>query len=216
MQSGLYLSKIGNIACISLLTLVVQAQVSPAPNSLKAKEPTGSATVFSTRSMNTVPDNYIIGPSDVLAITVWKESEFSKTMPVRPDGKISLPLIGEMQASGLTTAQLRQVVGQKLMDYISEPEVNVVVQEIKSRNFNVMGKVIKPGTYDLARPITVLDAIALAGGFQDFAKISKVYVLRRMADGSQRMFPFNYKLVIKGKNLQENMQIQPGDTVVIP
>jgi polysaccharide biosynthesis/export protein len=218
MHSGLYRPSVVNLACVLSLVMAVQAQAPQASNSLKAKDSGGNATITGTsRSINaTVPENYIIGPSDVLAITVWKESEFSKTMPVRPDGKISLPLIGEMQASGLTTAQLKQLVGQKLRDYIDDPEVNIVVAEIKSRSFNIMGKVVKPGSYDLARPLTVLDAIALAGGFQDFAKVTKVYVLRRMVDGSQQMLPFNYKMVIKGKNLQENTQIQPGDTVVIP
>jgi polysaccharide export outer membrane protein len=209
-----------NITCVLLSAAIGQAQT-PAPTaSLKAKTATetkmaaSAATPPSANSM--APENYVIGPSDVLAITVWKEPELSKTMPVRPDGKVSLPLIGEMQASGLTTGQLKQLVGQKLKDYIDNPEVNVVVEAIKSRSFNVMGKVVKPGSYDLARPVTVLDAIALAGGFQDFAKVTKVYVLRQMADGSQKMLPFNYKQVIKGKDLQQNLQLQSADTVVVP
>ena len=159
---------------------------------------------------------YVIGPSDVLAVTVWKEPDISRTLPVRPDGKISLPLVGELQASGLTASKLQDVITQKLKDYIENPQVNVVVQDVKSRSFNVVGKVSKTGSFDLAKPTTVLDAIALAGGFQDFAKVSKIYVLRRMPDGSQRMLPFNYKLVIKGKRLDENIELQSGDTVVVP
>ena len=158
----------------------------------------------------------MIGPGDVLAINVWKDAELSKTMPVRPDGEISLPLIGEIQASGLTAAKLQDLISLKLKDYIANPEVNVIVEEIKSRSFNVVGRVVKPGSYDLARPMTVLDAVALAGGFQDFAKVTKIYVLRRMADGSQQMLPFNYKQVIKGRALDQNVQLQPGDTVVAP
>lgn len=159
---------------------------------------------------------YVIGPSDILAVTVWKEPDISRVLPVRPDGKISLPLVGELQASGLTASKLQDVITQKLKDYIGNPQVNVVVQEVKSRSFNIVGKVLKPGSFDLTKPTAVLDAIALAGGFQDFAKTSKIYVLRRMADGSQRMLPFNYKSVIKGKNLNENIELQSGDTVVVP
>lgn len=159
---------------------------------------------------------YVIGPSDVLAISVWKEPDITRTLPVRPDGKISLPLVGELQASGLTASKLEDVITQKLKEYIENPQVNVVVEDVKSRSFNIVGKVSKTGSFDLAKPTTVLDAIALAGGFQDFAKVTKIYVLRRMPDGSQKMLPFNYKLVIKGKRLDENIDLQSGDTVVVP
>jgi polysaccharide export outer membrane protein len=159
---------------------------------------------------------YVIGPADVVAVTVWKEPDISRTLPVRPDGKISLPLVGELQASGLTASKLQDVITQKLKDYIENPQVNVVVQEVKSRSFNIVGKVSKTGSFELAKPTSVLDAIALAGGFQDFAKVSKIYVLRRMPDGSQKMLPFNYKQVIKGKQLNQNIELQSGDTVVVP
>jgi polysaccharide biosynthesis/export protein len=161
-------------------------------------------------------DDYVIGTEDVLAINVWKEPEISRSVPVRPDGKISLPLVGEVLASGLTTDQLRDNIAGKLKEYVSNPEVIVIVEGVKSRSFNIVGKVMKPGSYDLARPITVLDAIAVAGGFQEFAKTGKVYVLRREADRSREMLPFNYKLVIKGKGLDQNVELQPGDTVVVP
>jgi polysaccharide biosynthesis/export protein len=182
----------------------------------------GVGTAAQPNSAPSAPANppvgreYVIGPEDVLAVNVWKEPDITRTLPVRPDGKISLPLVGELQASGLTAAQLQDIVAQKLKDYIANPQVNVIVQEVKSRSFNIVGKVLKPGSFDLAKPTSVLDAIALAGGFQDFAKLSKIYVLRRMPDGSQRMLPFNYKLVIKGKGLDENVELQSGDTVVVP
>ena len=159
---------------------------------------------------------YVIGPEDVLAINVWKEPEISRSVPVRPDGKISLPLVGDLPASGLTTDKLRDNIAAKLKEYISDPEVIVIVQEVRSRSFNIVGKVGKPGSYDLAKPMTVLDAIAVAGGFQDFAKSGKIYVLRREADGSRKMLPFNYKSVIKGRGLDQNVELQPGDTVVVP
>ena len=181
----------------------------------------GNGTTIPTQS-NPVPqarpskDDYVIGPEDVLAINVWKEPEISRSVPVRPDGKISLPLVGDLPASGLTTDKLRDNIAAKLKEYISNPEVIVIVQEVKSRSFNIVGKVGKPGSYDMAKPMTVLDAIAVAGGFQDFAKTGKVYVLRREADGSRKMLPFNYKLVIKGRGLEQNVELQPGDTIVVP
>lgn len=187
-----------------------QAGLGTPPNGAGSGKATNSPPVGSAQS------EYVIGPEDVLAINVWKEPDISRNVPVRPDGKISLPLVGELQASGLTASKLQDVIAQKLKDYISNPQVNVIVQEVKSRSFNIVGKVSKPGSYELAKPMAVLDAIALAGGFQDFAKVNKIYVLRRMPDGSQQMLPFNYKLVIKGKRLDENVALQSGDTIVVP
>jgi polysaccharide export outer membrane protein len=161
-------------------------------------------------------DSYVIGASDVLAINVWKEPDVSRVIPVRSDGKISLPLAGEVQASGQTPKQLEQEIGKKLASYISEPEVTVIVQESKSRRINILGMVSKPGSYLLINSMTVLDAIAMAGGFKDFAKQKNIYVLRQGANGSQTRLPFNYKDVIKGKNTSQNVQLEPGDTLVVP
>jgi len=135
---------------------------------------------------------------------------------VRSDGKISLPLVGEVQASGHTPRQLEQEIAKKLQSYISEPEVTIIVQQINSRKFNVLGQVAKPGSYPLANSPTVLDAIAVAGGFRDFAKQKSIYVLRKGSDGSQSRLPFNYKDVVKGKSVEQNVKLQPGDTVVVP
>ena len=161
-------------------------------------------------------DTFIIGSSDVLAINVWKEPEVSRSLPVRSDGKISLPLVGEVQASGLTPKQLEQEIAKNLTSYISEPEVTVIVQEIRSKRFNVLGQVARPGTYALSNPTTVLDAIAVAGGFRDFAKQKSVYVLRQNADGTESRLRFNYKEVIQGKNMKQNVPLQPHDTIVVP
>lgn len=160
--------------------------------------------------------DYVIGPADVLEVSVWKQTEISRTVPVLPDGTISLPLIGQVKASGLTSGKLRDVIAQRLKKYISDPRVNVIVEKVNSQAFNILGKVLKPGAYGLGKPTTVLDAIAQAGGFQDFAKLNKIYVLRRMPDGSQKMLQFNYKAVIKGKKAGENLRLEPGDTVVVP
>jgi polysaccharide export outer membrane protein len=161
-------------------------------------------------------DTYIIGADDVLAINVWKEPEVSRTVPVRSDGKISVPLAGEVQASGETPRQLEKELASKLQSFISEPEVTVIVAEVRSQKFNVLGQVARPGTYPLTNASTVLDAIAIAGGFRDFAKQKSIYVLRQNPDGGQSRLPFNYKDVIKGKNSAQNIKLQPRDTIVIP
>jgi len=165
---------------------------------------------------NGVSEEFVIGTGDVLAINVWKEPEVSRVVPVRSDGRISLPLVGEIQAGGRTPKQLETEISAKLKDYVSEPEVTVIVQEIKSQKFNVLGMVMKPGSYVLTNPTTVLDAIAMAGGFRDFAKQKDIYVLRRAADGNQTRLPFNYKDVVKGHKSSQNVALQSNDTVVVP
>ena len=161
-------------------------------------------------------DSFVIGANDVLAINVWKEPDVSRSVPVRSDGKISLPLAGEIQASGLTPLKLEQDIASKLQSYISEPEVTVIVQQINSQKFNILGMVSKPGSYSLTNSSTVLDAIAAAGGFRDFAKQKSIYVLRRNSNGTESRLPFNYKDVVKGKNPDQNIKLQPNDTIVIP
>jgi len=161
-------------------------------------------------------DAFVIGADDVLAVNVWKEPEISRSIPVRSDGKISLPLVGEVQAAGRTPLKLEQDIATRLRNYISEPEVTVMVQQINSQKFNVLGQVMRPGTFVIANAPTVLDAIALAGGFRDFAKQRSIYVLRQNADGTQTRLPFNYKDVVSGKNLQQNIKLQARDTVVVP
>jgi len=163
-----------------------------------------------------VDTDYVIGPSDVLAINVWKDTELTRTVLVRPDGKISLPLVGEVQVSGLTTLRVQSLLTEKLKAYISQPQVTVIVQEVKSRTYVIVGKVVKPGSYELGKPTTVLEAIAIAGGFLDFAKTNKVYVIRRMEDGSRTRLPFNYDQVIKGRDVDENVDLKSGDTIVVP
>lgn len=159
---------------------------------------------------------YVIGANDVLAINVWKEPDISRSVPVRSDGKISLPLVGELQAGGQTPQQLEQEITKRLTSYISEPEVTVIVTDSKSQKVNILGKVARPGAYLLTSSTTVLDAIAMAGGFKDFAKQKSIYVLRQAPHGTQKRIPFNYKEVIKGQNPEQNIRLQAGDTVVIP
>jgi len=207
------------VICI-LISGTLLGQTDAARNTNNNAKPGAQATAADPNpNGSAVPphnDTYIIGADDVLSINVWKEPEVSKTVPVRSDGKISLPLAGEVQASGETPLQLEKVLAAKLQSFISEPEVTVIVTEIKSQKFNVLGLISKPGTYPLTSSLTVLDAIALAGGFRDFAKQKSIYILRKSPDGGESRLPFNYKEVIKGKNMEQNIRVQPGDTIVVP
>ena len=160
--------------------------------------------------------SYVIGANDVLAINVWKEPDISRSVPVRSDGKISLPLVGELTASGETPLQLEREIAKRLQNYISEPEVTVIVTDSKSQKINILGMVARPGAYLLTSSTTILDAVAMAGGFKDFAKEKSIYVLRQGPNGAQQRIAFNYKEVIKGKNPEQNIRLQAGDTVVIP
>ncbi|MBS1806257.1 MAG: polysaccharide biosynthesis/export family protein [Acidobacteria bacterium] len=161
-------------------------------------------------------DSFVIGNDDLLAISVWKEAELTKSVPVRSDGKISLPLVGEIQASGRTPAQLEKEITDKLKNFITTPEVTVVVEKVNSRKYNVLGEVTKPGSYLLTTETTVMDAIAAAGGFRDFAKKSGVYVLRKSANGQEEHLKFNYKDFVKGKNTAQNVKLEPNDTIIVP
>ncbi len=185
-----------------------------------AGNPTGEKRVGAERGQEArtahSDSSYLIGADDVLAINVWKEPDVSRTVPVRSDGKISLPLVGELTAGGQTPLQLEQEITKRLESYISEPEVTVIVQDSKSRKINILGMVARPGSYLLTGSTTVLDAIAMAGGFRDFAKQKAIYVLRPGENGAEQRLPFNYKDVIKGKNPEQNIRLQPRDTVVIP
>ena len=161
-------------------------------------------------------ERYVIGDGDMLGISVWKEQELTVSIPVRSDGRISLPLIGEIQASGRTPIQLKEDISAKLRAYISAPDVTVTVLQMNSQKFNILGRVTKPGSYPLSATTTVLDAIAGAGGFQDFAKQKNVYILRKNSTGSMTRIVFNYKDVIRGKHPEENIQLKPNDTIVVP
>ena len=184
-------------------------QQSPASN----PQPSSPATTSTVQGHD---NSYVIGEDDVLAINVWKEPDISRSVPVRSDGKISLPLVGEVQASGMTPLKLEKEIAAKLKNYIDEPEVTVIVQQVNSQKFNILGMVNKPGLYPLANSPTVLDAIGIAGGFRDFAKQKSIYVLRQNPDGTQTRIPFNYKEVVKGKNPAQNIKLEPRDTIVVP
>lgn len=161
-------------------------------------------------------DSFIIGPEDVLDISVWKEPELTKQIPVRSDGKISLPLLGDIQAAGRTPLQLQMDITDKLKGYVEDPQVAIIVQQINSLKYNVFGEVGKPGSYVLNGGTTIVDAIALAGGLKDFAKKKGIYILRINSAGVTSRITFNYEDFIKGKNTRQNILLKPRDTVVVP
>jgi polysaccharide export outer membrane protein len=163
----------------------------------------------------TLDPGYVIGAEDVLSINVWKEPELSLTIPVRPDGKVTLPLINDVQAVGLTPSQLSLSITEKLRKFIAEPQVTVIVSAINSRRIHIVGEVGRAGTFPMLPDMTVLQALAGAGGFTQFANSKKIYVLR-LENGRQIKFPFNYKEVIQGKRSEQNILLKPGDTIVVP
>jgi polysaccharide biosynthesis/export protein len=159
--------------------------------------------------------NYVIGPADVLNIDVWKQPDVSRTLPVRPDGKISLPLLEDIQAAGLTPLQLEATISARLIKFVNNPQVTVIVTQVNSQRVYVLGQAMHPGPYPLLPDMTVLQAIAGAGGLAQFAKDKDIYVLRTV-NGHQERYPFNYRLALNGKNTQQNIALKSGDTVVIP
>lgn len=161
------------------------------------------------------PGVYRIGPEDVLDISVWKNTELTRTVSVRPDGRISLPLLNDVQAANLTPMQLRDAVAKGLANYISEPEVSVIVKEIHSDKISVVGAVKNPNRYELRSEATVLEALAMAGGLTDFAKRDRIVIYRR--DGtSYKTLEFSYGKVVNDWDVKENFVLMPGDIVVVP
>jgi polysaccharide biosynthesis/export protein len=201
------------VLCCSLLGQSAAPQADRAPS---AAVENNSADPSAGAAAKPHDNSFVIGTDDRLSINVWKETDLTETVPVRSDGRISMPLIGEIQAAGKTPLQLEQDIAGKLKTYITEPEVTVMVLQINSQKFNILGRVAKPGSYSLSNTTTVLDAIAEAGGFQDFAKQKNVYILRHNPGGDEQKIAFNYKEVIRGRNPQENIRLQPGDTIVVP
>jgi len=162
------------------------------------------------------PNTYVIGAQDSLMITVWKEKEISGAVVVRPDGKITVPLVGEIAVVGLTPVQVQSMLAEKLKPFVTVPAVSVAVTGIVSRKVYLIGKVAREGMFNINSATTVLQLIAQAGGLKDFAKRKKIYILRQQLGGGQLYLPFNYDNAIRGKYPEQNILLQPGDTVVVP
>jgi polysaccharide export outer membrane protein len=194
------------------LSNVGQTTTAPKPPA-KAREAKAAIVSTDPRSaeMNIA---YQIGPEDVLDIAVWKNVELSRVVPVRPDGKVSLPLVNDIAAAGLTPDELRDQITTQLAEFIPAPEVSVMVKEVHSRKVAVVGAVKMPGRYELRSPMTVLEAIALAQGLTDFAGRDKIQVIR-LVNGKTTYIPFNYRKAADGAQ-QENFFVRPGDIVIVP
>ena len=209
------------ISVLFFLATCLVAGVSNAQNedhATQKKDPSksGAAQTNPATGENTADSlEYKIGAQDVLKIDVWKEDQLTRTVPVRPDGKITLPLLNDVQAAGLTPMELAAVIRAGLKKYINEPQVTVTVTEINSRRIYVSGEVMRAGAYPLVPHMTILQALSSCGGFTQFAREKNVYVLRTQ-DGKQAKLPFNYKDAVSGKNPEQNFELQPGDVIVVP
>jgi len=167
------------------------------------------------RKAATEDPNYIIGAQDVLDISVWKEPDLTRSVPVRPDGKISLPLLNDVQAAGLTPMKLSEEITAGLKKFVTDPQVTVIVSAINSQRIYILGEVARAGAYPLLPGMTVLQALSSAGGFTQFASLKKIYILRE-ENGKEQKYPFNYKEVVAGRHAEENILMKAGDTVVVP
>jgi len=204
-----------SLACLACAAPVA-AQDPPPQNTARATPAAPAVTSPSDRASRIVAEetDYRIGTEDVLDISVWKAPELSRTVPVRPDGKVSLPLINDIQAAGLTPTTLREELAKRLSEYVPSPEVAVIVREVHSAKVSVIGSVRNPGRYELKSAATVLELIALAQGFTDFANRDRIVVLRQK-NGTQTRIPFNYRKIADGSE-QDNFFVQPGDIIVVP
>jgi polysaccharide export outer membrane protein len=190
-----------------VLSLVLMCACTPPVSHLTEAQAVAAATPDK--------DNYLLGPEDALEISVWKEPDLTKQLVVRPDGKISYPLIGEVQAAGLTIKQLQEEISKRLTKYVTDAHVTVILLKAQNYEIYVTGKVNRPGNFIVGRPINVLQAIAMAGGLTPFASPGSIMVLRT-TDGKEEVFPFNYKEVARGQFLEQNRTLLPGDVVVVP
>lgn len=200
--------RVVSLAAVLLCTPLAYAQDPAAQKPDTAQKPAAATAPV-------VDADYKIGPQDVIRIDVWKEPDISRTIPVRPDGKISLPLLNDVQAAGLTAMQLAASLRESLSKYLTSPQVTVTVNEINSRRVYLTGEVARAGALPLLPNMTVLQALSSGGGFTQFAKLKNIYVLRT-EDGKQVKHPFNYKEVVKGNLAEQNILLLPGDVIVVP
>ena len=199
---------------LALWTALSLAQAKPDANKPMGGSSNAKPAPSQVVSATSDPD-YVIGPEDMLNISVWKEPDVSGAVPVRPDGKISMPLLGDMQAAGSTPMQLTQRLTDGLKKYMDDPRVTVIVTAINSRRVFILGQVGRPGAFPLLPHMTVLQAISSAGGLTPYAGQSKIYVLRN-DNGKQTKLPFNYKEVLRGQKPEQDIELKAGDTIVVP
>lgn len=203
-----------NIVWVALVTATIAAPAGAQPPASAAPPGPGNGSPAVTAGVTTPPD-YLIGPQDVLSIVFWREKDMTVDVVVRPDGKISLPLLNDIDAAGRSPEALRAAITTAAAKLFEEPSVSVVVKEIKSRNVSITGQVTKPGSYKLTNGMTVLQLIAVSGGLLEYAKEKNIVVMRK-ENGRDRAFKFNYKDVIRQKNVEQNILLKPGDIVLVP
>jgi polysaccharide export outer membrane protein len=204
-----------NCAATTMILLAAIGTLATAAPARAQGDAANAASSVAVRATLSPPADYVIGPEDVLGVLFWREEEMSGDVTVRPDGMITLPLLGDMAAAGLKPETLRERVAAAVDRYLTDARVTVVVREIRSRQIFITGQVATPGAYPLTGPRTVMQAIALAGGLGEWAD-SKNIAIMRVEQGVQRSYRFNYKDVVKGRGLEQNIQLQPGDTIVVP
>jgi len=198
-----------------LIAIVLTALPSYAQDKSRPAQSAPPDTADGGRKAAKLDSSYTIGPQDVIDIAVWKEPELTRTVPVRPDGKISLPLLNDVQAAGFTPSQLAEQITESLKKYVTNPQVTVIVNQINSQRIYILGEVNRAGAYPLLPNMTVLQGLSSAGGFTQFANIKKIYVLRT-ENGKQTKYPFNYKEVTNGKSPDQNIVLKAGDTIMVP
>jgi polysaccharide export outer membrane protein len=198
-------------ACVVLLCSAAPA---PAQQASPPQAPQPPTNLTISPAVQTLPPGYVVGVEDVLSIVFWRERDMSADVVVRPDGKISLPLLDDIQAAGYTPEQLSVVLETAAAKFVSQPNATVVVREIHSRKVYVVGQVTRPGTFPLAGDMNVLQAIAMAGGLLDYADKGDIAIVR-LENGRERRLKFNYNDVVKGKNVAQNVVLKPGDTIVV-
>ena len=202
-------------AALLLISSMAFAQEAPAqPAASPASDKTASDKTTNAASTSQGGPEYVIGPDDVLHVAVWKEPDLSATLPVRPDGKISLPLLNDVQAAGLTPQQLGVSLTEKLKKYIADPRVTVVVTSINSKRIYLVGEVLHTGAMPMLPNMTILQALSSAG-LSQFANTKRIYVLRT-ENGKQQKMPVDYRKLVKGEQIGQNYVLQPGDTIVVP
>jgi polysaccharide biosynthesis/export protein len=204
------------IIALFLLGLALPVRAQEGSDDARPAKPAAAQTSTAAAPKAVTDDpNYIIGAQDVLDVNVWKEPELTRLVPVRPDGKISLPLLNDVMAAGLTPTQLAARITEGLKKYVTNPQVTVIVNQINSQRVYILGEVNRAGAYPLLPGMTVLQALSSAGGFTQFAKEKSIYLLRQV-DGKQEKYPFNYKDVVGGKKSEQNVLLKAGDTIVVP
>jgi polysaccharide export outer membrane protein len=203
--------KLGVLLLVGVVASAAAAQANPKPSDEAKAAP---ADKVQSEPVSVAGPADKIGPEDMLHVSVWKEPDLTETLPVRPDGKISLPLLDDVQASGLTPTQLADAISTKLKKYLSDPRVTVIVTAMNSQKIYVLGEVTHSGTMPLQPNMTILQALASAG-FTQFANTKGIYVLRT-DNGKQQKIPVNYKALLKGASIDQNLVLRPGDTIVVP